>query len=438
VERVAVEAPAAGTPVRIDGARGPLTPAGSKAVLDRMKARSPETSIFDAHLAIEEAIAGSPLSVGNKAVLLRDGPATYQAMAAAIAGARDHIHLEMYIFEDDEVGQRFAIALADAARRGVQVNLMYDSVGSIRTPKEFFRQLEEAGIEVVETNPVNPLKAVKKGWELNERDHRKLLVVDGRIAFLGGINISSVYSSGSFATRRGTTKDAQPPWRDTQLQLEGPVVAEIQKSFIEAWTRQRKKEPTLRNAFPPPRTAGKEVVRALATWGDSEVSAVHVTLVSAIASAEKSVHITMAYFVPDPQFMEAIKAAAARGVDVTLILPGFTDFWAVFHAARSHYDELLQAGVKIHERRARLLHAKTVVVDGVWSTVGSANVDWRSFLHNDELNAVVLGPEFGAQMEAMFAQDLAASDLLTLEKWRGRPLSDRVKEVAARVWAYWL
>jgi cardiolipin synthase len=384
-----------------------------------------------------EATVGSPLSVGNKAVLLRDGPATYQAMAAAIAGARDHVHLEMYIIEDDEVGQRFAIALADAARRGVQVNLMYDSVGSIKTPKEFFTQLELAGVEVVETNPVNPLKA-KKGWELNERDHRKLLIVDGRVAFLGGINISSVYSSGSFASRRGTAKDGKPPWRDTQLQLEGPVVAELQKTFIEAWTRQRKKEPTLKNAFPPPKAQGKEVVRTLASWGGSEVSVVHVTLVSTIGHAEKSVYITMAYFVPDPQFMEAIKAAAARGVDVKLIVPSFTDFWAVFHAGRSHYDELLEAGVKIYERRERLLHSKTVVIDGVWSTVGSANIDWRSFLHNDELNAVVLGPGFGTQMETMFAQDLAASDALTLEKWRARPLGNRVKEMAARVWGYWL
>jgi cardiolipin synthase len=433
-ERKLEDSPGGVAPPQIESARGPLSAARSQAVIEALKARSPQTGIFEHHLAVEEAIAGSPLSVGNKVVLLRDGSATYEAMFAAIGAARDHIHLETYIIDDDEVGQRFAQALAAARARGVLVNLMYDSVGSLNTPKEFFAGLSRAGIEVLEFHPVNPLK----GWELNERDHRKLLVVDGRVAFLGGINISDVYSRGSEAPRSSSSSGAQRPWRDTQLQLEGPVVAEIQKTFIEAWRKQAKAPPPLRNAFPPLEPRGKEVVRTLATWGDHPESAIHATLISAISSAEKSVSITMAYFVPDPQFMEAIRAAAARGVDVRLILPGFTDFWAVFHAGRSHYTDLLKSGVHVYERRSRLLHAKTAVIDGVWSTVGSANIDWRSFAQNHELNAVVLGPEFGAQMEAMFARDLDASVAITLESWRDRPITDRVKEAAARVWEHWL
>ncbi|QJR16743.1 Major cardiolipin synthase ClsA [Usitatibacter palustris] len=426
-------------PVKLDGARGTLTAAQSKAILDNMKARSPETAIFDRHLAVEEAIAGSPLSVGNKVTLLQDGPATYRAMFEQIAKARDSVHLEMYIVEDDEIGEKFAEALLAAKKRGAQVNLMYDSVGSINTPPEFFKRLADGGIEVHEFNPVNPMKA-KKGWELNERNHRKLLIVDGKVAFLGGINISGVYSAGSATLRRSNSgpQSNGRSWRDTQLQIEGPAVTELQKTFVEAWMKSAKEPPPLKNAYPQLKPEGKEVVRTLAGWGDHEVNPIYVTLISAVKSADKSVHITMAYFVPDPVLLAALKEATARGVDVTIILPSFTDFWAVFHAGRSHYTDLLEAGVKIYERRERLLHSKTAVIDGVWSTVGSANFDWRSFTHNHELNAVVLSPEFGAQMEAMFQKDITNSDLITLEDWKRRPFENRMREAAARIWEYWL
>src|SRR6185436_11193579 len=152
----------------------------------------------------------------------------------------------------------------------------------------------------------------------------------------------------------------------------------------------------------------------------------YVTLVSAIRNATRSVYITMAYFAPDPQTLEEIAAAAQRGVDVKLVLPSFTDFWAVFHAGRSHYSDLLEAGIEIYERQDALLHAKTVVIDGIWSTIGSSNVDWRSFLHNDELNVVILGQDFGKQMEDAFRRDIGASRRITLEAWERRPLKDRV------------
>ncbi len=162
------------------------------------------------------------------------------------------------------------------------------------------------------------------------------------------------------------------------------------------------------------------------------------TLISALNSAESEILLTNAYFVPDPQLMKALTNAVGRGVDVKLIVPSTTDSSLVFHAGRSHYDPLLRGGVKIYERRAALLHAKTAVIDGVWSTVGSTNLDWRSFLHNQELTAVVLGPVFGAKMQAAFARDLADSDPITLEAWERRPVGDRVKEMFARLWEYWL
>ena len=251
---------------------------------------------------------------------------------------------------------------------------------------------------------------------MNQRDHRKLLIVDGRIAFLGGINISSVYSGGSFSrAARSDAPAASAPWRDTHLQVEGPVVAEFQKLFLATWEKQKGEALAPRDYFPQPASKGKEVVRAIGSSPDEPYSLIYATLISAIGSAETSVYLTNAYFVPDPQLLAALKDAAQRGVDVKLILPGHTDFWLVFHAGRSHYAELLRGRVKIYERRDALLHSKTAVIDGVWSTVGSTNLDWRSFLHNDEVNAVILGQEFGGQMQAMFDADLAASDRITLE-----------------------
>jgi cardiolipin synthase len=423
--------------VQLEGARGPLSAAQSKAILEALRSRGQDTEIFDRHLAIEEAIVGSPLTTGNRVLLLQDGPATYRAMLAAILAAEDHINLETYILDDDEVGQRFAQALIDKQRQGVQVNLIRDSAGTFGTPAAFFQRLADSGIKVLEFNPINPLVA-RKEWELNQRDHRKLLIVDGRTAFLGGINISSVYSGGSFSQRSRARPDGNPAWRDTDLQLEGPVVAEFQKLFLATWETQKGEPLTAKNYFPRLESAGRQVVRAIGSSPDEPYSLIYATLLSAIGSAETSVYLTNAYFAPDPQLLAALEAAARRGVDVMLILPSQTDSWLVFHAGRGYYEQLLRAGVKIYERRGMILHSKTALVDGVWTTVGSTNLDWRSFLHNHELNAVVLGVEFGNQVQAMFEKDLAASDAITLKQWERRPLHLRLKELLARVWEYWL
>ncbi len=425
-------------PVQLEGAKGILSTGQSKAILQKIAARAPETAIFEKHLALEEAIAGSPLVISNKVTLFQDGQTTYDAMFKAIAAARDHINMETYIIDDDETGRQFADALIARQRQGVQVNLIYDSVGSLSTPRAFFDKLKDSGVKVVEFNPVNPLQA-KKGWELNQRDHRKLLIVDGHSVFVGGINISGVYSSGSAARRSSMQGDAaRTPWRDTHLLIEGPVVAEFQKMFHETWRKQKGAPLTDRKYFPPALVKGKEVIRAIGSSADEGTAQYYSTLISAINSAESSIYLTNAYFVPDAQFLDALKAAVARGTDVKIILPGQTDSGLVFHAGRSFYTDLLQNGVKIYERREKLLHAKTALIDGVWSSVGSTNLDWRSFLHNDEINAIVLGTDFGLQMKAMFDKDLAASEQITLQKWQDRSFLLRIKEGAARVWAYWL
>ncbi len=227
-------------------------------------------------------------------------------------------------------------------------------------------------------------------------------------------------------------------WRDTNVRVEGPAVAQMQRLFLDMWASQGGTPLAERNWFPAVARAGDHPVRILASGPSHPAPSIYVSLLSAIGFAAKSVHITMAYFVPDPQTIDALKAAAQRGIDVTLVLPSYTDFWAVFHAGRSHYSDLLAAGVKIYERGTALLHAKTIVIDGVWSTVGSANLDWRSFLHNEELNAVILGADFGKQMETMFEEDLRASQRVEPEAWERRPMAVRMREWAARAWEYWL
>ena len=424
-------------PVQLEGARGPLTASQSKAVINGLQSRGQDTNIFDRHLALEEAITGSPLMTGNKVMLLQDGPVTYQVMFAAIHNAKDHINLETYIFEDDEVGNRFVDALIEKQAQGVQVSVTYDSVGTLSVAQTFFQRLTDNGISILEFNPVNPLTA-KKGWDVNQRDHRKLLIVDGQTAFLGGINISSVYSGGSFSRSSRKRPSEELPWRDTHIQVEGPVVGEFQKLFLATWEKQKGEALAPKNYFPKPAIKGSEVVRAIGSTPDDPYSLIYATLISAISNAETAVYLTNAYFVPDPQLLAALKAAVQRGVDVKIILPGHTDSWLVFHAGRAYYAELLEAGVKIYERRDALLHSKTALIDGVWSTIGSTNLDWRSFLHNDEVNAVVLGQGFAAQMQAMFEKDLAASDLITPEQWAQRSLVNHLQETAARLWEYWL
>jgi len=424
-------------PVQVSDARGPLSREKSAAIVAELKRKSGDVDILQKHAALEEAIVGTPLVAGNRAVLLEDGPATYRAMLAAIGGAKDHINFETYIIEDDETGRQFADLLLARQAAGVQVHLIYDSVGCIRTPREFFERLKEGGVQVLEFNPVNPLTA-KKGWQVNNRDHRKLLLVDGRTAFIGGINISNVYSSGSSPTRSTPSSPKSGGWRDTQIQIDGPVVAEFQKLFLATWEKQHGPPLAGKNYFPALSPRGNELVRSIGSSYDDPHSLIYLTLISAITNAEKSVHLTNAYFVPDPQILQALLDAARRGVDVTLILPALSDSNLVFHAGRSYYTELLAAGVKIYERGGGVLHSKTVVIDGVWSCIGSTNLDWRSFLHNDEVNAVILGPEFAQQMQAMFERDLAASTAITAEAWARRPLRFKLNELISRIWQYWL
>ena len=425
--------------VGFEGAHGPVSERKADAILDALKKESGDIDILQKHLALEQAInADSPLVLDNKLVLLQDGPATYTAMFMAMRAAQDHINLETYIFEDDEVGRKFADLLLERQAAGIQVNLIYDSVGNLNTPKGFFDRLSAGGIRLLEFNPVNPFAGNKKKWRLNNRDHRKLLIVDGRVAFLGGLNISESYSSSPFSSSSTKKQKFATAWRDTHLQIEGPAVAKLQTLFMDTWAKQRGAPLAKKNYFPKLARQGAEIVRVIGRSYSDPDSLIYLTLISAITNAQQRVYLANAYFVPDPKLREALADAARRKVDVRLVLPGRTDSWAVFHAGRSHYDELLRAGIRIFEQRGTVMHSKTVVIDSVWSTVGSTNLDWRSFLHNDELNAVIIGRNFGDQMEVMFAQDQTESTEIHLTSWKRRSFLVRIQEWVARLAEYWL
>ncbi|AKJ30587.1 cardiolipin synthetase [Caldimonas brevitalea] len=359
-----------------------------------------------------------PVTPGNRVEVLIDGPATYEAMFAAIDAARDHINIESYIVEADGPGDELARRLIAKRRQGVKVNLLYDGFGSVRTSAQYFEQLRRAGVELCEYNPLSPLKNTLSR-ALHLRDHRKLLIVDGRVAFTGGINISSVYSAPSSATA-GRRASEESEWRDTHVRVEGPVVATLQRLFLDHWCGQTHGAAQRARYFPQLRAVGEHHVGVAACDAGRRRNPFYRALLRAIATAEQRIWVTVAYFVPTRRLLRALCAAARRGVDVRLVLPGISDSWAAMHAGRAHYGRLLRAGVRIYERHDALLHAKTTVIDGVWSTVGSSNLDWRSFLHNAEANVVVLDAGFADALEKVFQRDLQCSTEVQLSDWRGR------------------
>jgi cardiolipin synthase len=429
------EAPTAQEPRQIVSSKGLLSPEKSKAIMERLKSSANPTDILERHNAVVESVTESPLTKGNKVTLLADGQAAYAEMFKAIQNAKNHINLETFIIEDDEVGRKFADRLLQKQAEGVQVNLIYDSLGSYGTPTAFFQRLRDKGIQTVEFNPVNPFKT-QGHWLLAHPDHRKILIIDGKVAIAGGINISKVYSSK--LSGRGEVKGAPLPWRDTDVQIEGPAVAEFQKLFLDTWQKQNGPKLSERNYFPDLKEEGNALVRVVGSTPGQSNRITFIVYVSAITFAEHSVHLTNAYFIPDDQILDAFTDAAKRGVDVKIILPSTSDSSMALYAARYNYSELLKSGVKLFERRNALLHAKTAVIDGVWSTVGSTNMDYWSFLNDDEVNAVILSHEFAIEMEKMFVRDLDESDEIKWEEWKKRPLFPRIREWFAHLFSHWM
>jgi cardiolipin synthase A/B len=420
----------------VSGPAGPLSARAEARTLAAVKAEG-RANLMQHQLEVLAAQGETALYRGNTARLLVDGPAAFAAMEQAIRQARHHILLESYIFEDSGIAADIAALLVQRARAGVRVALLYDSVGSHGTDPAIFETMAAGGVSLCAFNPLSPLQRLG-AWGLNHRDHRKLLVVDDEVAFTGGINISQVYSSGSFGRRNRPVDPLITGWRDTQVGLRGPVAAALAEPFRATWSSQHC--PGDLGPAPAPALAspGERVVQVLTSGPDEGPNRIYRSLLSAIDASQRSVHLTMAYFAPGADMVQALCDAARRGVDVVLVLPGRSDMALMLHAGRANYEQLLAAGVHLYELQQALLHAKTAVIDGVYATVGSSNLDWRSLAENSELNVVVLGDDFGREMEALFRQDQAAAQAIDAQAWQQRSCRDRALQQLGRLTERWL
>jgi cardiolipin synthase A/B len=382
--------------------------------------------------------SSAPLTAGNRVSVLIDGPQTYSAIEAALRAAHHDIHIETFIFGAGDVGQRFADLLAQKRKEGIEVRVLYDSLGSRETPRDFFDRLRQQNVEVREFRPLNPVKTPEV-WKLQNRDHRKIIVVDGRVGFTGGINIDSTYESAS-TSRPGPERGLEDGWRDTHIELQGPAVAQLQRLFVESWQQSGEHEDfdDKEQYFPLIGPAGDNLVTIVANDSESDDRSLYATYVAAFTCATKRLWITHAYFAPNQELLDALIAAAQRGVDVRLIVPSFTDSRVVLNATQATFTSLLKSGVKIYELKDALLHAKSVAVDGTISIIGSSNLDMRSFLHNDEVNAIVISRDTARRMEEVFQRDQQAARPVELKDWERRSLWQRTKEFFVHMFSYWI
>jgi cardiolipin synthase len=358
---------------------------------------------------------GTEMVPGNSARLLENGDGIFPAMLAAIARAERSINLEIYIFDHGVIATRFAAALAERARAGVEVRILVDAWGSNLGPLE--PQLTAAGAIVRIYKPLKIYSIDRVG----NRTHRRILTIDGRIGFCGGVGIDDRW--------KGDARDPSE-WRDTMIEIEGPVVLQLQHVFAQDWVHTTGEVLNGDRQFPAVAPAGPMLAQAIAAARADSISMSKLVLYMAIQAARRSIWIENAYFVPDRQIREGLAAAARRGVDVKVIVPGaHTDSPNVRMAAHYHYGELLAAGVGIYEYRPTMMHNKVMVVDGIWTTVGSINFVNRSMTKNAEANFAVYDRAFAAEAEAMVLADLGRCDVLTQAEWKTRGLLTRVGEL---------
>ena len=395
-----------------------LTTAGCRTVREKNQVRQPiitSPTVSDpAFRRSMGALLGPAMVPGNRTTTLLNGERILSAMLAAIRGARHTVHLETYIYWKGQTGDEFAAALAERARAGVKVRLLLDWQGSRTISGEEERTLREAGVDLVK---YHPLKWYDPG-RVNNRTHRKLLVVDGRVGFIGGVGLADLW--------RGNA-DSPEHWRDTHYRVEGPVVAQLQAAFLDNWTKTRGEVLLGDDVFPRLAPVGDELAQAFKSSPGLGNPAMRTAFLVFVAAARRSIQIESPYFVPDDLFIQEMVAARKRGVRVEILVPGrridskFTRF-----TSRSRWGPLLEAGVEISEYQPTMIHCKLLIVDDRWVSVGSSNFDDRSFRLNDEANLNVLDPRFAARQAAVFTADKVRARRITLEAWRRRPLVEKL------------
>jgi cardiolipin synthase len=365
------------------------------------------------------SLLGPAVREGNRLVTLLNGDQIFPAMLDAIRSARKTIAFETYIYWSGTVGQEFADALSERARAGVKVHVLLDWVGSGKAKKEYLDEMRDAGVEVEKYHPLKWYSLSR----INNRTHRKLLVVDGRVGFTGGVGIADKW-----------TGNAQDPdhWRDSHFQLEGPAVAQMQAAFMDNWMKTESKVLHGDEYFPDLKPAGSSYAQVFKSSPREGSESVRLMYLLSIASARQRLLIANSYFVPDDLFVEAFVNARNRGVDVEIIVPGTEiDSELVRKASRSRWGDLLAAGVEIYEYQPTMYHCKVMVVDDLWVSVGSTNFDNRSFRLNDEANLNVFDAEFAREQSMVFERDKARARRVTLTEWKRRPLSEKIMEHAA-------
>jgi cardiolipin synthase A/B len=361
---------------------------------------------------------------GHRLRLLRSGAEAYPAMLEAIAAARRNVHLETYILRADRTGRRFGDALRERARAGVEVRLLYDAFGALGLDDDFVAALRADGVRVVAYRPVAPWRP---RWGLWRRNHRKTLVVDGRLGFTGGLNIGDEYAAAG---------DGGGGWHDLHVQIEGPAVRRLATLFRTAWEHAGGDA----IAEPAALTGGAGPLYATVIANEDIRSRFEIrrSYLHAIRRARSTIRIMNAYFIPDAGVRWALRRAARRGVDVRVVVPSVADVRLAHHASRHVFGRLLRAGVRILEWPGPMMHAKAVVVDGCWCAVGSYNLDYRSLLHDLEVVVAVLDRDFAGCVQEVVEQDVARCREITALAWRARPALSRLLEWAAYRLRRWL
>jgi cardiolipin synthase len=366
------------------------------------------------------------LRPGNVVEPLRCGVEVFPAMLAAIARAERYVHLETYILKDDRVGRAFQAALLERARAGVRVRVLVDALGSFELPDEFVDELAAGGVEFAEFHPIAPWRP-RRGF--NQRDHMKILVVDGAVGFTGGINLGEEYDA---------LESGGGGWFDMHARVRGPVVADLDTLFRRTWERATDErllpDPTQPDLPEPPHM----LATVIDNFGITNRSRKRAAYLHAIRAARSRICLMNAYFLPDFRLRMALRAAVARGVHVEVIVPEVSDVHVVQLASRHLYPGLLRGGVHILEWPERMMHAKTGVIDGTWSTVGSYNIDRRSLFHNLEASVVVADATFGAHMQRIFDEERAKSREVTLAECLRRSWPERTRQWFCHLWRDWL
>jgi cardiolipin synthase len=366
------------------------------------------------------AYTGTAVVGGNRVEILLNGNEIFPTKVAAIGKARRTINYAQYVFEDGQPANEIAAALAERCRAGVKVNVLLDAVGALAMPVALREEMTGAGCHVESYRPLSSF-AIDR---VNHRNHRRILVVDGLVGVTGGSGISGKWSGNG---------RQEGHWRDTDVLLEGPVVEQLQGAFAENWLEATGVALGGPEYFPRRRLELKgavdaQVVRSSPAGGSASM---YTMFLLALASAQRSIHITNPYFVPDGKMVDTLIGATKRGVQVVLIIPGAIDHNLVRQASRSEFGKLLKNDVQIYEYRPALLHAKTMVVDGIWATVGSTNLDHRSFALNEELNVAIYDAETAQRLERVFDEDLSNSRRVMYRDWNNRGLASRFLELLA-------